>query len=406
MGRLSTLTILLTLGAWGAATDGAPPDDAAPPASPSAHPTLPAPVADYLKGGVYLFKQGDHAQAAQYLKVAQDHRGQLSPQDQTTLDEYQRLVSQTQAGDTAKTVVSDAANVASAVETSARDTASGLLAQARQAAAMGRPDEARRLASQADAMGVSYGAAEDSPGRLLAELDAQASGTEIRGNATRDDKQAARWKLQQARERIALGQYDEAEALIAEAGAMNIRWGLFDDTPAKVSEALEKARPEVAAAPSEQPGTKEQARAKLKEARALIAAGRVEQAEAAALEVGSWGLHFGFLEDSPNKVVAAARAIRRRQSDRQQGNPLGGGAVDLYNVTVQEARALLNSGQFDQAEAKARQAQQMNVVPSLTADRAETVLHDIAMTRARAMHPVGTGLCHGGTRGERTAGTR
>ena len=41
------------------------------------------------------------------------------------------------------------------------------------------------------------------------------------------------------------------------------------------------------------------------------------------------------------------------------------------------------AGQFDEAEAKARQAQRMNVVPSLTADRAEAVLHDIAMARAR-----------------------
>ncbi len=40
------------------------------------------------------------------------------------------------------------------------------------------------------------------------------------------------------------------------------------------------------------------------------------------------------------------------------------------------------AGELDQAEAKARQALTMNVVPSLTADRAEAVLNDIAMARA------------------------
>ena len=54
---------------------------------------------------------------------------------------------------------------------------------------------------------------------------------------------------------------------------------------------------------------------------------------------------------------------------------------------MQEARQLLASGQFEAAEAKARQAQKMNVVPSLTTDRAETVLHDLAMVKARNASP-------------------
>ena len=51
-------------------------------------------------------------------------------------------------------------------------------------------------------------------------------------------------------------------------------------------------------------------------------------------------------------------------------------------MMVQESRELMKIGKLDEAEAKARQAQRMNVVPSLTADRAESVLHDIAMARA------------------------
>ena len=43
-------------------------------------------------------------------------------------------------------------------------------------------------------------------------------------------------------------------------------------------------------------------------------------------------------------------------------------------------------GKLDEAEAKARQAQHMNVVPPVTSDRAESVLHEIAMARANKGH--------------------
>ena len=42
-------------------------------------------------------------------------------------------------------------------------------------------------------------------------------------------------------------------------------------------------------------------------------------------------------------------------------------------------------GRLNEAEAEALQAQRMNVVPALTADRAESVLHDIAMARVRSV---------------------
>ena len=87
-------------------------------------------------------------------------------------------------------------------------------------------------------------------------------------------------------------------------------------------------------------------------------------------------------EDNPDKVAAAARALRRRDRSATAG-PKDQPSQGVYDVLVQEARQLMAAGQFDQAEAKARQAQRMNVVPPLTADRAEAVLHDLAMARAR-----------------------
>ena len=66
MGRLRTLTTLLILGAWGAATDGAPPDDAAAPTS-ATRPKPPVPPVRYLKAGADLYNNGQYALAAKYL---------------------------------------------------------------------------------------------------------------------------------------------------------------------------------------------------------------------------------------------------------------------------------------------------------------------------------------------------
>ena len=113
-----------------------------------------------------------------------------------------------------------------------------------------------------------------------------------------------------------------------------------------------------------------------------------EQAEAIALDVKSWGLSYGLFEDNPDKVAAAARALRRRDQLRHR-RPREQPSQGVYDILVQESRQLMALGQWDQAEAKARQAQRMNVVPSLTADRADTVLHEIAMLRARQAAPGG-----------------
>ena len=125
------------------------------------------------------------------------------------------------------------------------------------------------------------------------------------------DKQSARWLLQQARDLAGQGRYDEAGAKVAEARAMNIRWGLFDDTPDRVTKDIEKSRPKnvsVAAAPAVSQGDRRDAKATLKQAREALEAGQLDQAEAIASEVSSWGLRYGMFEDNPEKVIAAVQA--------------------------------------------------------------------------------------------------
>src|SRR5262249_4066587 len=155
-----------------------------------------------------------------------------------------------------------------------------------------------------------------------------------------------------------------------EAQAMNVHWGLFDETPAKVADAIEKARPKMAqAAAPGQVRNLTMARVRLKEARALLSMNQFEQAEAIALDVKSWNVNFGVFEDNPDKLASAARALRRRDTLRNSA-PREQPSPGVYDVLVHEARELMAKGEWDKAEAKARQAQRMNVVPTLTSDRA------------------------------------
>ena len=327
MGSLRTLTILLALGAWGAATEGAPPGDGTSPTSGTTRANLPAPPVEYLKGGIGLFQKGDQANAAKYLKVANDYRDQLQPGERAQLDDYLAKLSP--------------APVDPAVKPTSMPSASSDPAPT--TAPMGKP------------------------------------------RSTTDVKQDARWKLQAAHEQIRMGNYDEATRIVVEVQKMDVKWGLFDETPTKVAEAIAKARPKttgVAAGAHD----KKQAIARLKEARDLLDHNQFEQAEAIAIEVNSWGLSYGLMEEKPAKVAAAARALRKRDQARNtpakfQPSPA------VYDVAVSEARHLLAVGQYDQAEFKARQALKMNVYPTSTADRAEAVLNDIAAAKANAGLP-------------------
>jgi len=329
LGSLGKLTILLTLGVWGVTTEGSPPDGDA---SSTNRPALSAPAGEYLKGGIRLFNTGDPALAAKYLKVANDYRDQLAPADQAQLDDYLAKL---------KPAPVDA-GVTPASTTSAAAPAP--------AAPAGNPRAAMNPTNR----------------------------------GTTDQKQEARWKLQSAKEQMRMGNYDEAEKLVAKVRQMPVKWGLFDETPDKVGEAIAKARPKMAGGTAGSAAhDKKTALAKLKEARNLLASNQFEQAEAIALDVDSWNLTYGRWEDKPNRVADAARVLRRRDATRSlpvKAQPSQG----VYDVLVGEARHHLAANDLDQAETKARQAMKLNVVPSLTTDRAEAVLNDVAIARSHS----------------------
>ena len=367
MGRLITVSLILIMGAWGGAAHGADPDDAAAAPSTATRPAPPAPPIKYLEAGARLFNSAQNSEdldlAAKYLEAAKMYRDQLQPDDQATLDAYLKELAKAKA----------------------------MVAAGTQARLRRRPRRRPRRRSRPQRPSRPR----LSQPRFSQPRAALAAGSTAANPVTQtaDTKQRGRWLLHEAREQLHLGNYDAAQRKADEAEALDITWGLFDDTPAKVTEEIKKARPKVAATARKgpaQPHDRSAAKAKLREARSAITNRQFEQAEAIALEVKGWGLTYGLFEDNPDKVAAAARALRRRDAIRNT-SPREQSSQGVYDILVQESRQLMSVGKLDEAEAKARQAQRMNVVPSLTADRAESVLHEIAMARAQTTPPGGTG---------------
>ncbi len=382
MGRLRTLTILLTLGAWGAATEGAPPDGAAPATEAASKPPSPVPPVKYLEAGARLFNNGQYDLAAKYVNAAQSYRDQLSPYEQKVLDAYLREIAKapvdTPAAPAATLAAAPPVAVPVAVAPAPQPApAPPAVAPARPALAVTEPPAQPMPDPAVTNAVVNPGVAQNAPAIPAPAPPANA-----------DAKAQARWLLAAAREQLRAGNYDDASAKVAQARGLNVRYGLFDDTPSKLDAAISQARPKVVATTvADQPKDRRAAKQKLREARQAIEAKQFEQAEAIALDVKSWKLSYGVFEDTPDKVASAARALRHR--DAMRNNPKEQSSQGVYDILVQDARHLSAAGRFDEAEAKAKKAQSMNVVPAVTADRAESVLHDIQMARARLSSPKG-----------------
>ena len=350
LGRLRTVSLILILGAWGGATKGASPDDAAAPPSTATRQAPPAPPIKYLEAGAKLFNTEQFDMASKYLEAANRYRDQLQDDERSMLDAYlKELAKVRQAGTPAPAVVPQAAAVAAPVAPAVTAVAPGTT-----------------LAS---------------PGPV-----ASAGGTARQALTPPEAKQRGRWLLHEGREHLLRGNYDLAQAKVDEARSLEVQWGLFDDTPDKLQEDISKVRPApVATAPGSDAGQahdRRTAKAKLQQARAMLNDRQFEQAEALALEVKRWGLSYGLFDDTPDKVAAAARALRRR--DKIRNTPLRErSSQGVYDELVHESRQYMKAGRLDDAENKAKMAQRMGVVPGLEADRAESVLHDIAMLRAK-----------------------
>ena len=133
---------------------------------------------------------------------------------------------------------------------------------------------------------------------------------------TADTKQKARWLLELAREQIRKGHFDIAERALAEARSLDVKWTVFDETPDRMTDALNKAKDKAKTAAQPPPHDRRTARARLKEARAALAANKLDRAEQLVAAVRSWNVGYGLFDDTPDKVASAIVTARRREALR------------------------------------------------------------------------------------------
>ena len=203
LGRLRTLTILLTLGAWGAATEGAPPGDAATPTDRDAA-GGPARARRRLPQGRDPPVQ--HGRPGQRRQVSQGRQRLPRPAPARRAGPARRLPGQAEPRP-------------------------------------GRPGRPAGL----DAAGLGRRRPRRRPPAPAPAGDARpAAGAAARGRPPTSSRRPAGSSRRPA-SRCGMGNYDEATRIVAEVQKMDVKWGLFDETPAKLAEAIAKARPKMAA---------------------------------------------------------------------------------------------------------------------------------------------------------------
>ncbi|WP_406693797.1 hypothetical protein V5E97_22440 [Singulisphaera sp. Ch08] len=219
MGGLRGITILLTISLGQALALGAPPEPAASPASepekiqekPNAKPS----ALEFVKAGAYLYNNGQVDKASSYLKAADRFRDQLTDNEEIVLEVYLEEVENYYKKRTATATVTPTPRVDAAVAPASTTTAASRL-------------EPVRIAEP----GVPPRNETAMPGLAGLRQPSRFDSTE--------PKQKARWLLQESREQMALGHYDEAAKKIAEAKAMNVKWGFLEESPDKASKLLLK----------------------------------------------------------------------------------------------------------------------------------------------------------------------
>jgi hypothetical protein len=211
-----------------------------------------------------------------------------------------------------------------------------LLAAAREDIKNGNLAGAQEKAQQVEEMGVAFKLFEDRPELVLSDAAAAMAASNIAQApaatanpaaptaANANTKTQAKDLLTKARKALDEGRVDEARQLAIEAERLKAPYGLFDDRPdivltdiarvaargpeAQVMPADSVAEPTVTEAPTPtvaaNASPKQRAQALIKEARQLMAAGRLEEAQAKAAAADEMNVAYGVFEDRPDAILA------------------------------------------------------------------------------------------------------
>jgi len=276
----------------------------------------------------------------------------------------------------------------------------------------GHYDEAEQLLDKAESYNLDWSAMGNPTERMRRDIAAARAQEANRASevvaAPVDPRLQSLELLRHGRQCLEKGQLDEAEQCGLKAYELKAEYRLLDDTPnqflADVAKTRDQAKqasvaqtaaqaslpPEVAAIPTTRPAGKpkdasRQAQGLLKKARQYLDEGDCDSAIEIARRVDAWDLDYSMLwDDTPAKVESAARAVKSRATARASSRTSRSSAQRDKSVAtslVADARKDLKAGRLDEAEEKAKQAQQLKVGYSMMADRPDAVLADVAKAR-------------------------
>ncbi|GBD36698.1 hypothetical protein HRbin36_01826 [bacterium HR36] len=267
-----------------------------------------------------------------------------------------------------------------------------ILTQAREALRAGDLDRAEQLAQQAKQAGYSsWWPWSDSPDKVLRDVQ-QARQAQRQATPQQLKLQQGRRLLAEAQQALQANDLNKARQLVSQAEQLQVAWPPYEPlTPEKLRQAIAAAEPaptsdRIAAKPSAvsgptpdaEPITRQNARDKLRHARQLFQAGRLEEAEALARRIRilpdcRWGL----FEDTPDKLLSDIYKARE-QSNQKQADAL-----------LAQARQKLEQGQLNEAEKLAYQAKALRPRYSLwhVGDHPDRLLAEIRVRRQQAQKP-------------------
>ncbi len=203
-----------------------------------------------------------------------------------------------------------------------------------------------------------------------------------------------------ARRALALGDVRRATSLVEQARQLNVRYGLNEDSPAKVESAV-RQYDDLMQQPADRHQTegfrRQYARLMMDQAQALVQWQQFGEAERLALEAGRQQVTYGPLDTRPETLLRQIDDARRQASRPAAPAGAPGGrstaapgaapsmaAKQKAGELVRSARQALVQGDLPAAEALARRAESMQVPESAFAPGEDTpgqVLTDISSLR-------------------------
>jgi type II secretory pathway component GspD/PulD (secretin) len=273
-------------------------------------------------------QQGRAAEAAALIKTITANEVYLSPADK---QRFQALCQRLHMPSVGAVAPADG-NPAALAHTK--------LQQARAELARANLDAAEALAREADQLHVNFGPREDSPRRLLDELD----------KARKDPKTmltASRMALQR-------GELDRAEqyARAAEQAASSWTFAFSTDSPSKALKEIQTARakagPKSEAAGPPSSAAAEQARGLVRQGKQALAAGDVVQARKCAEQAAALKADLHWSEENPASLLAE---VSRAESGSKAAAESPGAVrnKDEAQALLQKGREQLAKGDVDEA---------------------------------------------------------